>query len=191
VNHSNPLPQLSNLWIPTLGCLQILWSASALAECCAISDNLVSEVEYQCLEEGTDQTHVYEGAISDILDSLDLTIGCQGDVTVSRFVEADIRAATSDTNIPHKVTVRVSGGKYSLEAEELLPKSQTLSGTLEMLRARVDRRGQNKKLAESVHQVLDSISNQVDGKTSNLWITLKVIREGNDFSVKASAKSKD
>ena len=162
-----------------------------MAECCAISDNVPSEVEYQCLEEGTGQTHIYEGTISGILDSLDSTLGCDGSLTLSQFVGADIRAANSETSIPYRMTVSVSVGKYSLEAEELLPKSQTLSGTLEMLRARVSRRGQNKKLAESVHQALDSISSQVDGQTSNLWITLKVIREGNDFRIKANAKRKD
>jgi hypothetical protein len=161
----------------------------AAAECCINEAILMGDVRYVCTEDSMQEVHIYEGLLSQISESLNSALTCKHE-NLSQLLKLDLESAKAERDIPHKVTISIQDGKYSLEANQIPPDSQNMSGTFEMLRNRANRSGQNPKLSESMNEVLDAISQQLNGHTTDLWITLTISTEGDAFKITANAKSK-
>ncbi len=148
----------------------------------------VASVTYQHNTTDGVTAHRLEGTLEALIDELE---NPQQTSALDALIRSDLlqrlmqQQTSAIEGLPYRVLISTQQGKYTIEANEIMPQSQTVRGSIDIIRQRAERPGQHPRVRGALLNVIRQLEQQLGDRAAAYQFRVMLSVDGQNIEASA------
>ncbi len=152
------------------------------------SQSALAVITYQHQTTDGITAHELEGTLESLINELE---NPQQTSALDALIRSDLlqrlmqQKESAIEGLPYRVLISTQQGKYTIEANEIMPQSQTVRGSISMIRQRAERPGQHPRVRGALRNVIRQLEQQLGDRAQEFQFRVMLRVDGQNIEASA------